>query len=150
MIIFREAKREDLERIVQLLADDMLGTGREDMSIPLHQAYEQAFDAISKDKHNELIVAEWDEKVVGVCQLTYIPYLTYRGSWRAIIEGVRIASEYREKGLGEALIKEAIIRAKAKGVRIVQLTTDKQRSQAKHFYEKIGFKATHEGMKLNL
>lgn len=106
--------------------------------------------AISKDKHNELIVAEWDEKVVGVCQLTYIPYLTYRGSWRAIIEGVRIASECRGKGFGEALIKEAIVRAKEKGARLVQLTTDKQRSQAKHFYEKIGFKATHEGMKLKL
>lgn len=150
MMIFREAKREDLERIVQLLADDVLGTGREDVSSPLHQDYEEAFEAISGDSHNELIVAEWGENVVGVCQLTYIPYLTHRGAWRAIIEGVRVASECRGEGFGEALIKEAIARAKAKGVRLVQLTTDKQRSQAKHFYEKIGFKATHEGMKLKL
>lgn len=33
---------------------------------------------------------------------------------------------------------------------MVQLTTDRSRPEAKRFYESLGFKASHEGMKLHL
>ncbi|UOR07683.1 hypothetical protein MUN82_21285 [Hymenobacter aerilatus] len=38
-------------------------------------------------------------------------------------------------------------RAKKEGCFLLQLTTDKRRPDAIRFYEKIGFVATHEGMK---
>ncbi len=43
----------------------------------------------------------------------------------------------------------AIERAKQKKAHVLQLTTDKKRPEAIHFYEKLGFKASHEGMKLH-
>jgi GNAT superfamily N-acetyltransferase len=110
----------------------------------------RAFRAIDGDTNNELIVACRDGKAVGVLQLTFIPYLTYQGGWRALIEGVRVDSRTRSQGLGKALIEWAIARARERGCIMVQLTTDKTRADAKRFYEGLGFVASHEGMKLHL
>jgi len=87
--------------------------------------------------------------VVGVLQLTFIPYLTYQGGWRALIEGVRVARGARSQGLGKALLEWAIARARERGCVMVQLTTDKSRPDAKRFYDGLGFVASHEGMKLH-
>jgi GNAT superfamily N-acetyltransferase len=83
-------------------------------------------------------------------QLTFIPYLTHTGSWRCLIEGVRIAKTHRGKGLGAKFINWAINRAREKNCSIVQLTSDKQRPDALRFYESLGFEATHEGFKLKI
>jgi GNAT superfamily N-acetyltransferase len=134
-----------------MLADDPLGATREVFSSPLPDCYPAAFDAIDRDPNNELVVAETaDGIVVGVFQITFIPYLTYRGGWRALIEGVRVASGFRSRGVGRQMFDWAIQRAKDRGCRVVQLTSDKSRPDAIHFYEQLGFVASHEGMKLHL
>lgn len=147
---FRMAQKRDLEVIVAMLADDPLGMQREDANIPLNSRYGQLFEQIDKDPNNELIVADCDEQVAGMLQLTFIPYLTYMGSWRCLIEGVRIHKQFRSQGLGEKMFEFAIQRAREKGCRLVQLTSDKQRIDAIRFYEKLGFTATHEGFKLSI
>jgi GNAT superfamily N-acetyltransferase len=150
VLSFRKAARTDAPEIVRLLADDPLGAKRERYELPLPAAYLAAFDAIEADANNELVVASLGERVVGVLQLTFIPYLTNQGAWRALIEGVRVDSGVRSAGVGKALLEWAIARARERGCRMVQLTTDKSRADAKRFYEKLGFVASHEGMKLHL
>lgn len=150
MLTFRMATAQDVDKIVQMLADDELGKTRERYEKPLPESYLQAFEAIDKDPNNELIVACLGEEIVGVQQITFTPYLTHQGSWRATIEGVRTASSERGKGLGSKLILRAVDRAKERGCHIVQLTTDKQRPDALRFYERLGFTATHEGVKMKL
>lgn len=147
---FRRARRDDVAAIVALLADDRLGALRESADSPPPPSYFDAFAAIDRDPNNALVVAERDGVVVGVMQLTFIPYLTHRGSWRALIEGVRIASALRGSGAGSAMFRWAIAQARERGCRIVQLTTDKSRPDAIRFYESLGFVASHEGMKLQL
>jgi ribosomal protein S18 acetylase RimI-like enzyme len=148
---FRRATREDVPAIVRLLADDPLGATRETCSDPLPQSYYDAFAAIARDENNELIVVvDGERQVMGVLQITFIPYLTYRGGWRALIEGVRVGSDARSSGIGTRLFHWAIARAKERGCHMVQLTTDKTRPNAIRFYESLGFVASHEGMKLKL
>lgn len=147
---FREADRNDLETLVSLLANDKLGARREDPALPLNKRYVDAFESIRKDPNNELIVAELEGEIVGMLQLTFIPYLTHVGSWRCLIEGVRIQPSYRGRGLGEKLFEFAIDKAQRAGCKLIQLTSDKQRPDAIRFYEKLGFVATHEGFKLHL
>lgn len=149
-IIFREAIRDDVPALVALLAADPLGARREENVEPLPPAYYQAFDAIAADANQELVVATQAGAVVGVLQLTFIPSLTYRGSWRAQIEGVRVDGSVRSRGVGRRLIERAIARSRDRGCRMVQLTTDKERPRAVAFYESLGFVASHEGMKLHL
>ncbi|MGN8644637.1 N-acetyltransferase family protein [Gracilibacillus sp. HCP3S3_G5_1] len=146
-IRFRIATENDLDRIIAMLADDVLGSQRERYEHPLPNSYKQAFEAITTDPNNELVVACYNNEVIGVQQITFTPYITHQGGWRATIEGVRTSASVRGKGVGTKLIKWAIERAKERGCHLVQLTTDKQRPDALRFYERLGFKATHEGLK---
>jgi len=149
-LTFRTANSEDLEILVSLLINDPLGSLREDSATPLNSQYVSAFAAIQKDPNNELIVAELGNQLVGMLQLTFIPYLTHIGSWRCLVEGVRIHEEFRGSGYGERMFEFAIDRAKDRGCKLIQLTSDKARPDAIRFYEKMGFKASHEGFKLAL
>lgn len=146
----RKAEKKDITEIVEMLADDELGRLREDFTTPLPQSYLLAFGAISRDPNQELMVVE-DESgsVIGTLQLSFIQYLTYRGGIRAQIEAVRIKKTHRGKGIGEKMFHWAIGRAQERGAHVLQLTTDKKRPDALRFYEKLGFKASHEGMKLH-
>jgi GNAT superfamily N-acetyltransferase len=142
------ARPEDLPAIVALLADDPLGQIREDPTDLA--AYAEAFDEIAAQTGNTILVAEIDGTIVGCLQLTLIPGLARRGMKRAQIEGVRIAASQRGRKLGEQLMAEAIARARAAGCGLVQLTTDTSRPDAHRFYERLGFVASHLGMKLML
>ncbi len=146
----RLARRTDVPVIVQLLADDPLGATRERPEEPLAQAYWDAFDAIAAQRGNEVLVAEAAGEVVGCLQVTVIPGLSRTGTTRGQIEGVRVGARYRSQGVGEALVRAAVERARELGCRLVQLTTDRARPDAQRFYERLGFEASHVGMKLLL
>ena len=148
--VIRPAVRADLPHIVRLLADDQLGSEREQGSTPLPDSYYTAFQAIHDDINNELVVVELNGKIVGVLQLTFIPYITHQGSWRALIEGVRVDSSMRSAGIGRRLVSWAIERAASRGCNLVQLTSNKERNDAIRFYKSLGFIASHEGFKLYL
>jgi len=149
-IVFRAALERDLPAIVQLLADDPLGATRERYAEPLPDCYSAAFEAIEQDPRNELIVAERAGELVGCLQLTFIPGLARQGGERAQIENVRVARALRGQGHGRTLFEWAIGRARERGCHLVQLTTDKSRTEALGFYKSLGFAASHEGMKLLL
>jgi len=147
--LIRQATRRDLEAIVAMLADDPLGAQREDPRRPLPQAYVDAFAEIDGDAKQHLMVVAAGDNVLGVLQLTLIPYLTYRGRRRALVEGVRIAKVARGRGLGRRLMEWAIDAARREGCHLIQLTTDKRRPAALEFYRELGFVDSHEGMKLH-
>jgi len=147
---FRDAIESDLPFLISMLADDALGALREDPSNPLDESYLSAFKNIESDPNNELVVVECENTLVGMLQLTFIPYLSHRGSWRCLIESVRIQSQFRGMGLGTEFFEWAIKNARQKNCSLVQLTSDKKRPGAIRFYENLGFQATHEGFKLKL
>ena len=149
-LTYVQATKDDLPLLVNFLADDILGAKREDNTMPLNQAYLDAYEAIDSDPNNELVVAKLDGEIVGTLQLTFIPYLTYTGSWRCLIEGVRVNKNYRGHGYGTALLQYAIERAKQRNCSLVQLTSNKQRDKALSFYKKFGFTDSHIGFKLQI
>jgi len=146
----RPAFVNDLPEIVRLLADDPLGATRERFEDPLPPAYAEAFAAIAGRDGDSVPVAIEGETIVGCLQLTVIPGLARQGMTRAQIEAVRVDRDHRGQGIGEALFHFAINLARAAGCGLIQLTTDKSRPEARRFYERLGFVASHEGMKLPL
>ena len=133
-----------------MIANDKLGQLREDYRDPLSKKYYDAFENITADPNQELLVMETESgQIIGTLQLSFIQYLTYQGGIRAQIEAVRVHEAFRGKGIGQQLFDWAIQRAKEKNAHVVQLTTDKKRPEALKFYEKLGFTASHEGMKLH-
>lgn len=150
-MIFRKATRNDVPKIVEMIADDEFGKTRENYQIPLPIEYILAFEYIDTDPNQELIVVENEAlEIIGTLQLSFIQYLTYRGGIRAQIEAVRIRKDKRGLGTGKIMFEWAINRAKERSAHLLQLTTDKKRPKAIKFYEDLGFKATHEGMKIHL
>jgi GNAT superfamily N-acetyltransferase len=146
----RRAVREDLPYIVQMLADDELGSQREWDEDPLPQSYYAAFEQIDSDPNHELIVVESDGKVIGTLHLTFLPSISYQGGLRAQVESVRVAKECRNLGIGRQMMEWTIERARERAARFIQLTSHLSRKDAHRFYERLGFRGSHLGMKLNL
>lgn len=144
----RRATAGDLPALVAMLTDDPLGAGREDDSDLT--PYRRAFDLVDADPAHVLLVAVDGDDVVGTLQLSVLPGLARRGASRGQIEAVRVAAGARGRGLGAAMIGWAVAESRRRGCGLVQLTTDRSRTDARRFYERLGFVASHEGMKLAL
>jgi GNAT superfamily N-acetyltransferase len=149
-VTLRQARREELPTIVRMLADDALGQKRHRVEEPLPGAYYAAFDAIAASPNNLLCVAEQNGEIVGTLQLTFIPGLDYLGAERMLIEAVRVRGDRRNAGIGKAMIVRAIEIAQERGCQRVELTSSASRKDAHRFYERLGFAASHVGMKLLL
>ncbi len=147
-LIERKAQIEDLPEIIFLLVDDELGRKRESNSKEVGKSYLEAFHKINNDPNQYLMVICNEGKIVGTCHCTLMPSLTFKGSTRMQIEAVRVCSTVRGKSVGSKMIELAVKWGRSHGATIFQLTTNKERKEAIKFYEKFGFKATHEGMKI--
>lgn len=147
-VTFRDATDADVAAIVRMYVDDALGVTREDLDDTT--AYLAAFHEIDADPRHRLVVATDDGDVVGTLQLSFLPHLVLRGGERAQIEAVRVRSDRRGAGVGEAMIAWAVDQARDRGCRLVQLTTNAERDAARRFYERLGFAPSHIGMKLDL
>ncbi|MCM1968658.1 MULTISPECIES: GNAT family N-acetyltransferase [unclassified Streptomyces] len=158
-MIFRTATRQDLPAVLALLAQDEdpagaaadAGAGTVPAPAPpVSEAHERAFAAIAADPRNEMLVLEADGDLVGCLQLTYIPGLGQGGRERALVEAVRIRADRRGGGLGARLMELAAERARERGCGLMQLTSNKRRTAAHRFYERLGYARSHEGFKLPL
>nr|WP_240977952.1 GNAT family N-acetyltransferase [Knoellia sp. DB2414S] len=147
-VVVRRATDADLPAIVRLLADDELGATREDEGDLA--AYRRGLAAIDADPHQLLVVLDDDGEVVGTLQLTLIPGISHQGAWRAQIEAVRVAADRRGSGLGGQMVQWAVQESRSRGARVVQLTSNAVRADARRFYERLGFIPSHTGFKLPL
>ena len=143
----RQAVAADVPAVVALLIDDVLGEAREDAD---PAPYRAAFARMQAQNGNRVFVAEQDGAIVGTYQLIFIEGLSLRATLRAQIESVRVRSDLRGKGLGTALMRDAIARARDSGCGLVQLTSNATRTEAQRFYTALGFVGSHVGYKLKL
>ena len=144
----REATAEDLEAVIALQREDVIREVHED-DVPV-SAYRAAFDEITADAHQQLLVGELDGEVVATAQVTWVRRLTYVGGEMGLVESVRVRSDLRGRGLGESLMRHVLDLARARDVVRVELTTNAQRNAARRFYERLGFTPSHVGMKYYL
>lgn len=146
----RDARRGDVPALVALLADDALGSGRESAEGPVPESYYAAFDAMAATPLVRMLVAAEGGDIVGCMQLNLIPHLSMRGGTRAQLQSMRIRRDRRGEGLGAAFVRQAAEIAREAGCILMELTTDNGRPDAHRFYERLGFRTTHRGMKLRL
>lgn len=138
---------EDVPRMVELLVHGSLAEGKEDPSDL--GPYRAALGEIEAAPGG-MLVAGLGGEVVGVCQLIVFCHLQDRGGRCAQIESVHVHPDRRGYGIGRALMREAIDRARALGCYRVQLTSNTARTDAHRFYEALGFVRSHHGFKLAL
>lgn len=146
-VTFRDATAADVAALVAMLADDPLGQARESGDLA---PYIVAFAEIAANPMHQLIVGERDGRIVATCQLTILAGLSRQGAKRALVEAVRVVADLRGQRLGEALMAECEMRARAAGASVIQLTTDKTRLRAHAFYDRLGYSPSHIGYKKSL
>jgi GNAT superfamily N-acetyltransferase len=149
-VSLRDARREEVPLIVAMLADDALGATRDQAVDPLPTAYYEAFDAIAASPDNRLLIAELEGEAVGTLQITFIPGLGRVGATKMLIEEVRVVSPRRGTGLGRQMVAAAVALARARRCTSVELASHRTRTEAHRFYARLGFVASHVGMKLAL
>jgi len=147
-LTIREATRADLPAILELMAQDALSHSLE--ALPLTAEHERALDEIQSHPDHRVVVAELDGEIAGTMQISYLPGIGFGGRWRAQVEAVRVRRELRNRGIGAQMMQWAIDQARARGCFLVQLTTNQKRIDAQRFYRRLGFQASHVGMKLYL
>lgn len=145
-ISIRRARREDVPKMVAMLADDALGGPREAPADPLPQSYYEAFARVQKSPDLMLMVAEQGGRVVGCFQLCFLPGISSQGATRALIEDVRVDSSLRGSGIGEVMLRWALDEARRRGCKVFELLTHSSRIDAQRFYERLGFARSHLGM----
>jgi GNAT superfamily N-acetyltransferase len=147
---FRPARADDLGFIVNLIHVDTVGDSLEQPDEPLHQRYLDALAKMSADPQQRLVIAELEGERIGTLQLTFIPGIARLGETRCLVEAVHIAPAHRSRGYGGAMIQWAVELAREQGCGLVQLTSNKARTDAHRFYRRLGFAQSHEGFKLKL
>ncbi len=136
---------DDVPALAALLADDVLGAGRESTDL---EPYRAAFREIDADPGHLLVAVRDDEgAVVGTMQLTLLPGLARAGATRLQVEAVRLAPGVRGTGLGTALFEWAHEYGRQRGATLAQLTSDRARADAHRFYERLGYRDSHSGFK---
>ena len=149
--VIRRANVHDLPRVVALIAGGALGEpSARDASLPPAQSCYDAFAAIDADPDNELMVADYDGRVIGTLQFTVFTHIQHGGGRVAQIEFVHVDAAMRGKKIGEAMVRWAIDEARRRGCLHIQLTSNTARTDARRFYEQLGFVASHAGFKLTL
>ena len=149
-LIFRRATEADVPAIVRMLADDTLGASREALGAESLPRYLDAFRVIDADANQFLLVVDDGAGIVGTLQLTFIAGLARGGLKRGLVEAVRVASDRRGEKIGEAMLAWAVDKCRQESCGIVQLTTDKSRTDAHRFYDRLGFEPSHIGYKMML
>jgi len=67
-----------------------------------------------------------------------------------LVEAVRVSSDRRGEKIGEAMFAWVLEKCRSEHCGIVQLTTDKSRTDAHRFYDRLGFEPSHIGYKMML
>ena len=112
-VAIRPARRSDVPAILALLAEDSLSTPPES-GVPCAAHY-ATFDAIAAREDHELMVGTIGDEVMATLQISFIPGLSQQGAWRAQVEAVRVRTDARSRGIGAAMMRWVIARAKERG-----------------------------------
>jgi len=95
-----------------------------------------ALTAIATWPGNSLLVARIEGVIVGALTLVVFPIPS---GTRARIEDVVVDTAARGKGVGAQLTEEALVIARERGARTVDLTSRPAREAANRLYERMGF-----------
>lgn len=126
------AKKEDLDEILAL--QDQVYKVKE-----IHQDAAKILAELINAHYCDVVVAKVDNKIAGSATILYLPIPAY-GKPYAYLEGLVVDKNFRQKGVGTALVEKLVELAKNKGC-YKFIGTSRFASEDVHkFYEKFGFK----------
>jgi len=95
--------------------------------------------ALVNSESSILLIARYPEKSDPICGMLTLAIYHVPTGVRSIVEDVIVDENFRRKGIAEALLKEAIDRAREAGAGNVSLSANAAREAAHQLYQKLGF-----------
>jgi len=144
--VIREATEADLPRLVELLYQlSQLGERPEDIVQPVTPVHVAALHELQADPRATCLVVECDGRVEGTLTVYILPNLSHGGKRYALVENLVVDESRRGRGYGRLLMERAEALARERGCYRLGLTSNRRRTDAHRFYERLGFMATHHG-----
>jgi GNAT superfamily N-acetyltransferase len=144
MALVRPIRFDDVAAAVELLIGGSLTPEFEDATKV--DDYWAAVEATRRQR-GDVLVAEEDGDVVGVCQVIIFQHLQHAGGWCAEIESVHVRGDRRRRGVGAQLLRAAEDLAHERRCYRIQLTSRNVREDAHRFYLANGYDQTSQGFK---
>lgn len=143
-VLIRSLREADIAAAARLLRDGSLTPEVED--VDHHEPYWSAAEE-TRRRGGDVVVAEVDGEVVGICQVMVFPHFQHTGQWCCELESVHVRADLRSQGIGTRLLSRAEEIARDRGCYRVQLTSRNVREDAHRFYRRLGFEQTSQGFK---
>jgi GNAT superfamily N-acetyltransferase len=134
-ILIREASEGDLPAILGLYSQ----FGMEEGSDLSWNDAKKIFARMKTYPDYTLYVATFGDTVVGSFALLIMDNLGHRGAPSGVVEDFIVHQDWRGKGIGRTMMKEAMTLCAVKGCRNLTLTSNKLRHNAHIFYKALGF-----------
>lgn len=150
-VTIRPAVLSDLDEIVALWMEMMQEHEQFDSRVRLAGNADEAYENYARyyvlRADADVLVAENKQEVIGFC-LAYcarnLPM--FRPGQYGFLSDVAVASAWRGKGVGTALVEETKQRFRRHGVRHIQLQVYHHNTAAREFWRKAGFNEFVHGL----
>jgi GNAT superfamily N-acetyltransferase len=95
-------------------------------------------DRIMSGDDGEFLLGAVDGEPVGVCQLRF-RWSVWKSAEDCWLEDLFVREEARRSGLGRALVEAALVRARERGCKRIELDVNEDNGAARALYEACGF-----------
>jgi GNAT superfamily N-acetyltransferase len=106
-------------------------------------------EKMSEDRSQQIWVAEAScGEIIATVTIVYIPCLFQKGHPIAAVDNVVVKKEFRDKGIGGAIMEYAKNECLKQGCSSMILSSNLAREKAHSFYKKNGWQESHWGYAL--
>jgi ribosomal protein S18 acetylase RimI-like enzyme len=124
----------EIQRVIEVGDELVAAFGR--LMPQLGDATPPTFEELMEIVDNAVLLVAKDPGIVGVLTLTIYRVPTGK---KARIDDVIVDTAARKHGVGEALMREAIERARDEEAQAIHLTSHPRREAANRLYQRLGF-----------
>ncbi|MDE3723131.1 MULTISPECIES: GNAT family N-acetyltransferase [Nocardiopsis] len=146
-MIIRAAIRSDLGAILRLLRDLGDTAHTQSAHVRMSSAAVRAWTRMENDPDRTVLVAEQRGQIIGTLDLLVIANLTHDAQPWAVVDNLVVDPELRRRGIGRALMEDAVDRASRAGCYKIELLSHESRHGAHEFYKTLGFADSSAGFR---
>jgi GNAT superfamily N-acetyltransferase len=131
----REALAEDIPGVLDVYREAGIGAG---ISFTVEEGVAQ-LARMTGGSSVRVYVAVVDGRVVGTYELFLLDNMAKRGRRSGVVEDVAVLPAYQGRGVGKAMMQDAMERCRRAGCYKMMLSSNENRKSAHAFYESLGF-----------